>query len=55
MARWRNTSDDASPPQRMISGANGHGAECVQPNSAQHTHVQHELDRNCASVGTGPV
>jgi hypothetical protein len=39
----------------MISGANAHGDACVQPNSAQHTHTQHELVRNCASVGTGPV
>jgi hypothetical protein len=39
----------------MISGAYGHGAECVQPNSAQHTQTQHELLRNSASVGTGPV
>ena len=46
---------DASGPHRMIRGAYGQGAAWVQPNRSQHTHTQHELPRNCASVGTGPV
>jgi hypothetical protein len=41
-------------PYRMIT-AMAHGADCVQPKLAYYTHTQHELLRNCASVGTGPV
>lgn len=48
-------SDDACPPQRMMSGANGQGEAYEQPNRSQHTHTQHELDLTAQVSARGPV